>query len=79
MFICYVYYLILFISVYIFRSKTSELQDIIIKSNANGMALDPEKVDQYVKAMSIAGSEKVFTFKNQIYKHMKTIKTLLIF
>ncbi|XP_059224304.1 uncharacterized protein LOC106090293 [Stomoxys calcitrans] len=40
------------------RSKTAELQDIFIKSNANGLALDPEKVDQYVKAMSISGSEK---------------------
>ncbi|XP_073833085.1 uncharacterized protein [Musca autumnalis] len=40
------------------RSKTAELQDIIIKTNTNGLALDPEKVDQYVKAMSMAGSEK---------------------
>ncbi|XP_075156551.1 uncharacterized protein LOC142229853 [Haematobia irritans] len=40
------------------RSKTAELQDIIIKTNANGLALDPEKMDQYVKAMSISGSEK---------------------
>ncbi|XP_058977989.1 uncharacterized protein LOC101895475 [Musca domestica] len=40
------------------RSKTAELQDIIIKTNANGLALDPEKVDQYMKAMSMAGSEK---------------------
>ncbi|XP_037822169.1 uncharacterized protein LOC119610846 [Lucilia sericata] len=40
------------------RSKAAELQDIIIKSNVNGLSLHPDSVDQYVKAMSIAGSEK---------------------
>ncbi|TMW41267.1 hypothetical protein DOY81_013655, partial [Sarcophaga bullata] len=39
-------------------SKNAELQEIIIKSNANGLALHPDAVDQYVKALSIAGSEK---------------------
>lgn len=32
---------------------------MIIKSNASGIALDQQKVDQYIKAMSLNGSEKV--------------------
>ncbi|XP_034489244.1 uncharacterized protein LOC117792911 isoform X2 [Drosophila innubila] len=41
------------------KSQHSELRDVIIKSNASGMALDQQKVDQYIKAMSLNGSEKV--------------------
>lgn len=36
---------------------------MIIKSNASGIALDQQKVDQYIKAMSLNGSEKVNTEK----------------
>ncbi|XP_030564527.1 uncharacterized protein LOC115765225 [Drosophila novamexicana] len=41
------------------KSPHSELRDVIIKSNASGIALDQQKVDQYIKAMSLNGSEKV--------------------
>ncbi|KAH8289845.1 hypothetical protein KR054_011830 [Drosophila jambulina] len=45
------------------KSQHSELRDVIIKSNASGIALDQQKVDQYIKAMSLNGSEKVNTEK----------------
>ncbi|XP_017060529.1 uncharacterized protein LOC108100921 [Drosophila ficusphila] len=45
------------------KSEHSELRDIIIKSNASGIALDQQKVDQYIKAMSLNGNEKVNTEK----------------
>ncbi|XP_033172173.1 uncharacterized protein LOC117148729 isoform X1 [Drosophila mauritiana] len=45
------------------KSEHSELRDVIIKSNASGIALDQQKVDQYIKAMSLNGSEKVNTEK----------------
>ncbi|KAH8285715.1 hypothetical protein KR044_003127 [Drosophila immigrans] len=41
------------------KSQHSELRDVIIKSNGSGMVLDQQKVDQYIKAMSLNGSEKV--------------------
>ncbi|XP_039500875.1 uncharacterized protein LOC120457388 isoform X1 [Drosophila santomea] len=41
------------------KTEHSELRDVIIKSNASGIALDQQKVDQYIKAMSLNGSEKV--------------------
>ncbi|KAH8420278.1 hypothetical protein KR009_008638 [Drosophila setifemur] len=41
------------------KSQHSELRDVIIKSNASGIALDQQKVDQYIKAMSLSGNEKV--------------------
>lgn len=41
------------------KSQHSELRDVIIKSNASGLALDQKKVDQYIKAMSLNGSDKV--------------------
>lgn len=40
------------------RNESSELRDVIISSNTPGVALDQEKVDQYIKAMSLTGSEK---------------------
>ncbi|XP_068152356.1 uncharacterized protein [Drosophila tropicalis] len=45
------------------KSEHSELRDVIIKSNASGMALDQQKVDQYIKAMSLNGSEKISSEK----------------
>ncbi|KQS30594.1 uncharacterized protein LOC6549834 isoform X2 [Drosophila erecta] len=45
------------------KSEHSELRDVIIKSNASGIALNQQKVDQYIKAMSLNGSEKVNTEK----------------
>ncbi|XP_017119397.1 uncharacterized protein LOC108140878 [Drosophila elegans] len=45
------------------KSEHSELRDVIIKSNASGIALDQQKVDQYIKAMSLNGNEKVNTEK----------------
>ncbi|KAH8244996.1 hypothetical protein KR032_003545 [Drosophila birchii] len=45
------------------KSQHSELRDVIIKSNASGIALDQQKVDQYIKAMSLNGNEKVNTEK----------------
>ncbi|XP_016999323.2 uncharacterized protein [Drosophila takahashii] len=41
------------------KSEHSELRDVIIKTNASGIALDQQKVDQYIKAMSLNGTEKV--------------------
>ncbi|KAH8387238.1 hypothetical protein KR093_005794 [Drosophila rubida] len=41
------------------KSQHSELRDVIIKSSGSGMVLDQQKVDQYIKAMSLNGSEKV--------------------
>ncbi|XP_016923740.2 uncharacterized protein [Drosophila suzukii] len=41
------------------KSKHSELRDVIVKSNSLGIALDQQKVDQYIKAMSLNGTEKV--------------------
>lgn len=53
--------------VYFCRSQHSELRDVIIKSNASGIALDQQKVDQYIKAMSLSGSEKVkYVFSNDL-------------
>ncbi|XP_037727234.1 uncharacterized protein LOC119558095 [Drosophila subpulchrella] len=40
-------------------AKHSELRDVIVKSNSLGIALDQQKVDQYIKAMSLNGTEKV--------------------
>ncbi|XP_004524110.1 uncharacterized protein LOC101449157 [Ceratitis capitata] len=40
------------------RNESAELHDVIIKSRTQGVALDQEKVDQYIKAMSLNGSEK---------------------
>ncbi|SPP77848.1 uncharacterized protein LOC117580632 [Drosophila guanche] len=45
------------------KSEHSELRDVIIKSKASGIALDQQKVDQYIKAMSLNGSEKANTEK----------------
>ncbi|KRK07144.1 uncharacterized protein Dyak_GE17942, isoform B [Drosophila yakuba] len=45
------------------ETEHSELRDVIIKSNASGIALDQQKVDQYIKAMSLNGSEKMNTEK----------------
>ncbi|XP_017093046.2 uncharacterized protein [Drosophila bipectinata] len=41
------------------KSEHSELRDVIIKSNSTGIPLDQQKVDQYIKAVSLNGSEKV--------------------
>ncbi|XP_036318030.1 uncharacterized protein LOC118732993 [Rhagoletis pomonella] len=40
------------------RNEAAELRDVIIKAKTTGIALDQEKVDQYIKAMSLTGSEK---------------------
>lgn len=42
-----------------FRNESTDLRDVIINSKTGGVALDQEKVDQYIKAMSLTGSEKV--------------------
>ncbi|KAH8332001.1 hypothetical protein KR067_008536 [Drosophila pandora] len=41
------------------KSEHSELRDVIIKSNSSGIPLDQQKVDQYIKAVSLNGSEKI--------------------
>ncbi|XP_067640929.1 uncharacterized protein [Eurosta solidaginis] len=40
------------------RNEAAELRNVIINSNAKGMTLDQEKVDQYIKTMSLTSSEK---------------------
>uniref|UniRef100_A0A034VKR3 Transmembrane protein 176B n=1 Tax=Bactrocera dorsalis TaxID=27457 RepID=A0A034VKR3_BACDO len=40
------------------RNESTDLRDVIINSKTGGVALDQEKVDQYIKAMSLTGSEK---------------------
>lgn len=52
--ISYIFYLFV-----CFRNESTDLRDVIINSKTGGVALDQEKVDQYIKAMSLTGSEKV--------------------
>ncbi|KAH8394409.1 hypothetical protein KR222_004833, partial [Zaprionus bogoriensis] len=61
------------------RSQHSELRDVIIKSSASGIALDQHKVDQYIKAMSLSGSEKVSSELYSVALHLYslTLPTLL--